>query len=152
VNGKPAIAAGLVQYRAVAGDPKTPQDEADLRIRVHQNDVRIWRSPYNDAVGTLVVHTDLRVTDTFNAGGGSDGSATVVGHRLYAGAPCVETAGPEGATCSLDTSADALVPGIVREGRKAVWEIGEVRAYHSFGDDPHVFNPLVSFAQGIFIP
>ncbi len=152
VNDKPAIASGFVQYRVVVGDPNTPEDEADVRIRVHQNDVRIWRSPYDDAVGTLVVYADLRVTDTFNAGGGSDGSATVVDHRLYAGAPCVSTAGPEGATCSLDTSADALVPGIVPERRRAIWQIGKVRAYHSFGADPHLVNPLVTFAQGVFVP
>ena len=104
-------------------------------------------SPYQDAVGTLVVYADLRVTDKWNNGGDADGSGTVVDHRLYTGVPCVETAGPEGATCSLDTSADAITPGLVREGKRTIWELGQVRAYHNFGEDPHLFNPQVMFVR-----
>jgi TolB protein len=153
VNGKPAIASGFARFQVIAGDPETVADEADVRIRVHQTDLRIWRSPYADATGTLVIYTDLRVTDTRNDGGGTDGSATVVDHRLYAGAPCVSTAGPEGATCSLETSADAITPGLVREGRRAIWELGQVRAYHSFTlGDPHIVNDQVMFTQGLFVP
>ena len=36
--------------------------------------------------------------------------------------------GPEGATCAVNTTVDAIVPGVVRERERAVWELGQVRA------------------------
>ena len=42
-------------------------------------------------------------------------------------AACAPTAGPEGASCTAQTTADALVPSTVQEGRRAIWELGQAQ-------------------------
>ena len=49
-----------------------------------------------------------------------------------------------GAACSLSTTLDALIPGAVPEGRRSVWELGQVEVRDANGD------PFMR--QGIFIP
>ena len=156
-NGLPAEATGSVRFSTVVGNPATPADEADVLIRVRQEDLRNTygnNPPYSDYDGTLVLFVSLRVTDRWNAGGGPDGSGTVVDFPLRAAAPCVTTAGPEGGACSLETTVDALTPGLVRERARTIWELGQVLVQYAGGDgNPHTLEdnrPLL--AQGLFVP
>jgi hypothetical protein len=59
--------------------------------------------------------------------------------------PCAATAdNGVGANCALDTTADALVPGTVREGRRAIWQLGAVSVRDGAG------APFMT--QGVFVP
>jgi len=59
--------------------------------------------------------------------------------------PCTATADITiGATCEVDTTADAVVPGVASEGRRAIWAFGQVQL---LGPDDRPF-----LRQGIFVP
>ena len=50
---------------------------------------------------------------------------------MSAPAQCAETADPAiGGYCSLVTTADALAPGTVVEGKRTVWALDAVQVYH----------------------
>ena len=68
---------------------------------------------------------------------------------------CAATGDPEtGGSCNLTTSADTLAPGTVLEGRRAVWETGQISVFDggadSNGDTPGD-NTLFA-VQGLFAP
>ena len=155
-NGLPAEATGVVRLDAVLGNPATPDDDADLHVGVSQTDVRynLPDSGYPDYPGELLMQAELRVTDTWNAGGGADGSATVTGYPLRVVVPCAVTADAIGGSCALDTTMDALVPGVVRERRRSLWEIGQVVLYWEGmdGNPDTVADNQPFVAQGIFVP
>jgi hypothetical protein len=68
-------------------------------------------------------------------------------------APCTSTATSIGATCSVSTTADALVPGTVKEAKRAVWALGNVRVLDGGADGDAETGPNTLFAaQGLFIP
>jgi hypothetical protein len=57
---------------------------------------------------------------------------------------CATTAGAEGARCGAATTVDALVPGAVQEGRRAIWALAQVEV---LGPDDRPF-----LRQGVFAP
>ena len=73
--------------------------------------------------GELRASVTLRITDKDNTPHpGGPGAATTTEIPLDMIAPCA--AGrrpPEGSTCTANTTADALAPGTVKEGRRAIW-------------------------------
>ena len=68
--------------------------------------------------------------------------------------PCATTASTTvGSTCSVTTTADAILPGMVPEGKRSVWEVGKVDVYDGGPDGVVSTNDNTLFAdQGIFIP
>jgi hypothetical protein len=57
----------------------------------------------------------------------------------------------------LTTGFNALSPGTIREGKRAIWELGAIRVFDGGGSgDPTVYNgnaPSTLFAdQGLFVP
>jgi hypothetical protein len=58
-----------------------------------------------------------------------------------------------GSSCSADTTADAIIPGAVAEGKRTIWEIGTVQVFDggSDGDVDTLPNTLFE-RQGIFVP
>jgi hypothetical protein len=58
-----------------------------------------------------------------------------------------------GATCAVNTTLDALNPGTVDEGARAVWELGAV-ALEDAGPDGDVVTPdnTVLARPGLFVP
>jgi hypothetical protein len=67
--------------------------------------------------------------------------------------PCTATDGPEGATCEVDTRANSVVPGSVRDFDRANWELGQV-VVEDGGADGRASTPgnTVFARQGVFIP
>jgi hypothetical protein len=112
---------GNVRLDVQAGIAGTPADEADVRIRSTATDVLERAAGAQDYVGQLVLSAALRITDKAN-GSLEAQPATVEDFRFGAPIACVATPGSTtpGSTCSLDTTADTLVPGLVREGKRAV--------------------------------
>ena len=148
-NGKATLGIGSVRFDTIPGVPSTPEDEADVRIRVSQTDVR-WDdagADYPDYSGDLVMQTRVRITDFFNAGG-PEGSGTAKEFFLRAEVPCAATAEPVGGTCEVDTSADAILPGLVRERKRATWQVEKVQVKQVVDGVPGI--PFA--VQGIFIP
>ena len=68
-------------------------------------------------------------------------------------APCQATPSGVGTTCAVATSADAVTGGGVVEGKRAIWELGEVRVYDGGADGQAATAGNTLFArQGIFTP
>jgi hypothetical protein len=153
VNGFAAEATGSVRFDTVVGNPTTAADEADVRIRMQQTDLRRNTSGYPDYNGSLVLFVPLRISDLWNAGG-PEGSGTVIDYRLRLAVGCAETSSPEGGTCSINTTVDAITPGLIRERKRATWQLGQVLVHYAGGDeDPYTLEdnrPLL--AQGLFVP
>jgi hypothetical protein len=67
--------------------------------------------------------------------------------------PCTATTGPEGASCSLTTSADGVMAGLAREGRRAVWEMEQVEVFDGGPDgDADTADNTLFAVQGTFAP
>jgi hypothetical protein len=102
----------------------------------------------SDYTGEIRVVGVMRVTDRWNAvspGGGNDPGTTVDLGGPNFNAPCVATADPAvGSTCALTTTWDTVVPGAVPEGKRSVWEYGQITV-----QDGAFENFL---RQGIFVP
>ena len=58
-----------------------------------------------------------------------------------------------GSTCSIDTTADAVLPGVVKEIRRSIWQLGQVQVFDGGADGVVSTNPNTLFAvQGVFVP
>ena len=130
--------SGFVILGARLGDPATPGDEADVPLRVELTDVR-RAADGTGYSGGLEARVAIRLTDAQQFGGAI--SPTTTSDISYSvPVPC--TAG----RCAVTTSADALVANTVREGWRAVWQLGQVRVL----DGTPAQSPLA--VQGIFVP
>jgi hypothetical protein len=151
-NGNAARMVGFVRYGVQPGDPSTPADEADVSIAIVINDVR-RRSNLADYTGEVLVHHTLRITDRFN-GDAENEPGTMVEHDFPIFPPCNATADPaKGADCSLTTTADSVVPGAIKEGKRTIWQLGKVNVFDGGADGfPSTFPNDVFLTQGIFVP
>jgi len=139
------VAVGSARLGVRVGDPRTSADEADVTVAVSVTDVR-ERSGLADFTGELTGRVALRITDRGSSvlPGGGDDPATVSDITLELPVGCAATAAEVGGACAATTTVDALVPGAVAEGRRAIWELGQVELRDP--DD----RPFLR--QGIFIP
>jgi hypothetical protein len=109
-----------------------------------------------DFVGELQARGALRITDKDNMPTPSGpGAATTVDMPYSFKVPCTETSDNMiGSACGVDTTADALMPGAIKEGARAIWELGQVAVLDG-GPDGDVDTPAdadVFLRQGILIP
>ena len=154
-NSRPTKSIGLLELRVMPGDPETQADEADVALKLDITDVR-RQSDLADYTGEVQGGAVLRMSDRWNAipaGGGPD-SATVIDLPLAIPATCAATPDPTiGATCSVDTTFEAFVPGAVLEGRRSVWQFGQFSVIDGGADGDTGTAPNTTFArQGIFVP
>jgi len=78
------------------------------------------------ATGTPFEGSGLRITDRYNAGSLTE-SATLADLGFPIPFDCIPTADPAvGSSCGMNTTANALAPGIVVAGKQAVWQLGEI--------------------------
>jgi hypothetical protein len=101
------------------------------------------------------VNSDVRMTDRIN-GSGTNEPATVTDFPFPVNVPCNATAsGSVGATCSVNTSYNAVTPGLVQESTRAraVVQMGTVRVMDGGTDGNVATAPNTVFAtQGLFVP
>jgi Tol biopolymer transport system component/agmatine/peptidylarginine deiminase len=151
-------AAGQVQIATAAGDLTTPADEADVSFAADLTDVRAGSrtgADYNPNPGgddaTIVFR--LRISDLFN-GASPPLSATVTDTSFSTPVNCATTADPStGADCSTATSANAVMPGAIREGQQTVFAIFRVRLFDSGANGVRGDSDDRSFAmQGYYVP
>jgi serine protease AprX len=151
-NGQTANFDGSVVLRAVVGAPGAVPDEADVSFRVDATDVR-RRTSLADYAGELETRLGIRLTDRLNGTSATD-SATVQDFAMSFAVPCTITATAAGADCSASTSSDALTPGSVVQGKRAVWELAQVQVFDGGPDDTAATqsgNALFA-VQGVFVP
>jgi hypothetical protein len=154
-NGKAARSIGTAKFGAIRGNPATPADEADLRVQTSITDVRL-QSDLSDYTGELQLEHIFRITDRFNAiaPGGGTIKATMIEVPFPILMTCSATADPDvGGTCGASTTLDAVVPGAIKEGKRTIWEMGQVYVMDGGSDGITSTHPNTLFArQGIFVP
>jgi len=151
-NGQAAKSEGSVKFDALVGNPSTAADEADARITISMTDVRRNTTGFPDYTGQLQLDTSIRVTDRDN---GPSLFATVQDTGFKVTVPCAGTADTTvGSTCSVTTTADAVTgAGTIKEGRRSMWQLGQVRVNDGGADGVASTTPNAPFAvQGVLVP
>jgi uncharacterized repeat protein (TIGR01451 family) len=148
-------AIGSALFKVQEGDPFTTADEADVTARFDMTDVR-RQGTLADYVGEVEVTSVIRITDRLNGTGITGGTTpgTVADFPFPVLAACTATSsGAIGAHCSVDTSFDAVVPNSIREGKRAIWEVGQMMVKDGGSDGQMETLPNTLFAvQGLFVP
>ena len=126
----------------------------DVRITAHLNDVA--NQDLTDYTGSLRAQLPVRITDKWNTPHpGGPGAATTQPFVYGFTIPCVANAGTTtGSDCDIATTMNALAPGTHADGRRAVWQLGQVRVFDGGSDqDGSTTADNTPFAvQGVFIP
>ena len=149
-NGQPAASTGFVRLTVVPGDPSTPADEADVNVTTSLTDVR--QADLTDYTGELGLSLAVRATDAAN-GPAADQSGTVSDFSVPIAVPCAATPDGVGATCSVATSLNTVVPGAISERKRAIWALADVQVTDGGADGVASTEPNDVFArQGIFVP
>ena len=150
-NGAGANSAGSVKVVSRPGNAGTPADEADVQVVSSITDVRN-KTGLTDYTGQLQGRLTLRVTDRYS--GPSRTEPATGDTTLTFTMPCATTADPAtGSICSATTTADAVVPGMVLELKRSVWDVGKVEVFDGGSDGNVATAPNTLFAdQGIFVP
>ena len=127
-NGKPALNEGYITLAVQAGAPGG-LDDSDVMLDFFLDDV--FTNALADYTGNVRAHLSLQITDRLNTPApGGVSSATSVAIPVDMSGPCVAVPDPnEGSACTTSTSVDALIPGAVPEGRRAIWQLGAVQVY-----------------------
>ena len=159
-NGVGVNFTGSVNYAVIIGDSTTAADEADVRIDVTLSDIRNKPS-LTDYVGRVLLRSDLQITDQINAQE-TPAPGTVQTIKYQAPVDCVATGlTTVGASCTLSTTADAIVPGTIREDKRSVWELGQVEVRDAgpngtgYASCPPVCgdgDEATLLRQGVFVP
>jgi hypothetical protein len=164
-NGAAANSVGSLRIAVLVGTPGAP-DDSDVKITANITDVRCKAGTAScgaanaadgaDYTGEVQGTAQIRITDHFNAvapGGGTD-PATVVDIPFPVNAPCVASASTAiGGTCAVNTSANGVVPGAVKDTKRAIVEVGQLQILDGGPDGVVATTPNTLFqVQGIFIP
>ncbi len=164
-NGAAANGEGFVKLSVFVGVPGPP-DDSDVLITSTGTDIRCKggtaacgsanAADGADYTGEVQGNATIRITDHFNgiaAGGGTE-PGTVVDIPFPVNASCAATASTAiGGTCSANTSANATVPGAVKDAKRSLVEIGQLTVTDGGPDGLVGTSPNTLFAvQGIFIP
>jgi hypothetical protein len=152
-NGKPANSVGWLMLKVKLGNSATVEDEADVRISGSITDVRN-ASDLFDYAGSLAANISIRITDRNNGDAQSGLTGTTVDLHYSFPIACSPTSvSSVGATCAVNTTADAIAPGTVREGERAIWGMGQVRVFDGGPDgDPSTVPNSPIASQGLFVP
>ncbi len=151
-NGEAPGFTGSARLSVIVGNPQTPADEADVRLTISLRDVR-RRADLGDYQGELHWRSPLRVTDRAN-GPGADEAGTGQDTTFEVTVPCTGTVDVAiGATCSLTTTFDAVVPGATSEAKRSIWQLGGIEVDDGGPDGLAATEPNQAFARpGLFIP
>jgi hypothetical protein len=142
-NGLPASSTGAILMRVVPGD---------VALTFRLSDVRN-ASDLSDYTGGLLARSTLRLSDQANGISG-DQPATVQDTAFDLPVPCTPTASPSiGSDCSVDTTANAVVPGVVVAGNRAIWQLSQWQVFDGGPDgNPATADNTVFERQGVFVP
>jgi hypothetical protein len=109
----------------------------------------------DDYLGSLELAPPvLRITDRFNGGAERD-PATMTDWIQFVAmpVPCSATADTTvGSTCSVETTLDTVVPGMIRESKRTIWQLGQIVVRDVGVDDPSVTAYSTLAIQAVFVP
>jgi acyl-homoserine-lactone acylase len=166
-NGAGAKSVGFVRLGVSVGDPGPP-DGSDVAMSAVITDVRCGLAQVpdpcgepnaagqRDYVGELEATTVFRVTDRLNGvdASGGDDAATVIDFPFPLTMQCAGTPDDAGGACAVDTTANAVVPGFVKDGRRAIVQLDRI-VVNDGGPDGLVETAAGNqrfAAQGVFVP
>jgi hypothetical protein len=167
--GTNANMTGFVKLKVIAGVPGPP-DDSDVDITAEVRDVRCKGATTAcgnanaaggaDYTGQMQGSATIRITDNFNNDPGPPPGpftdhATVVDIPFPVPATCANTGNTNvGGLCSANTSANATVAGAVKDGKRAVVEVGQISITDGGPDGLNgtAAGNTLAFIQGIFIP
>jgi glucose/arabinose dehydrogenase len=155
-NNFPANSTASLKLQVVGESPIDPNngDQANVNMTFQFSDVRLKASPATDYTGQLRAVLTLRVTDRYN-GPGLDASATTTDTPFAFAIGCTATpATNTGSNCNLTTTADAISADIAREGKRSIWQLGQVQVFDGGADGvASTTGDNTLFAvQGLFAP
>jgi WD40-like Beta Propeller Repeat len=156
-NGLASRFTGNVAYRVVAGNPSTPEDEADVPLTATLTDVfcrvagpACTAGALSDFAGLLRLHLVVRITDKHNELGHA---ITLPSAVMVAEIPCsVTPASTAGSDCGTSTTLDALVPGIVPERKHSIWEFEQITVFDGGPNGDLSGSPTPFAVPGIWVP
>jgi hypothetical protein len=164
-NGAAANAVGWTKLDVKVGIAGPP-DDSDVLITADSTDIRCKAGVAAcgsanavdgaDYTGELQGNATIRISDHWNAvapGGGPD-AATVIDIPFPVNTTCTATADTAiGGHCVANTSANGVVPGSVKDAKRAIVEIGQISVTDGGADGLVGTSPNTLFGvQGIFIP
>ena len=164
-NGANSNFKGSIRLSVKVGVPGPPED-SDVKIVSTMTDIRCKAgnaacgaanaADGADYTGEVQGNALIRITDHWNAvapGGGPD-AATVQDIPFPVNATCSNVASTSiGGTCNANTSANAAVPGAVKDTQRAVIEINQLQVNDGGADGQVATADNTLFeVQGIFIP
>ena len=163
-NGAPANSVGSLRLDVQAGVPGPPED-SDVLIKSNITDVRCTpaggatvcnsanAADGPDYSGEVQGNAIIRISDHYN-GPGLNEAATVQDIPFPVNATCANVASTTiGGTCNANTSANAAVPGSVKDTQRAVVEIAQLQVNDGGADGQVATADNTLFeVQGIFIP
>ena len=160
-NGHATKFIGSVRLDTVLGIPSTPADEADVGLKVDIADVLCavdlpgaCTGVLSDYAGELQGSFTARITDR-SAGYSAKQPGTIQDlFQFPFTIPCAATPDPDtGGACVLVTSFDALVPGLIKESKRTIWQVGQIEVRDGGPDSVANSDDNTVFAkQGIFVP
>jgi hypothetical protein len=111
------------------------------------------KSDLSDYTGELREVAYWRITDNYN-GPSLTESATMTDVNIPVTVPCSVTADlPVGSTCAVRTTANAVIPGSVKAGKREVVGLDQVQVYDG-GADGNVGTGegTLFLDEGVFVP
>jgi hypothetical protein len=148
-DGTPPAAKSVGSLKAVVHPGAAgPPNDSDVALTLGIGNV-YKRSDLTDYTGELQGRLTVRLTDKQAAG-----AATTADFPFSFTVPCSATSDTTlGASCAVDTTSNAVMPGSVVDGERAIWALDQVRVYDG-GPDGDVDTPGNSLfeVQGLFVP
>jgi dipeptidyl aminopeptidase/acylaminoacyl peptidase len=159
----PALTSDYLTVGTPDSNGKRTTTEAYILLQVKPGDVKItsavqdvFNKDLSDYTGALRARLPLQITDRDNTPSpGGPGAATVQSFQFEFDLVCTATADTTiGSDCPLATTANALVPGSVTAGLRAIWQVGQAQVYDGGADG----NPVTTsdntlfLDQGVFVP
>jgi uncharacterized protein len=153
-NGNSARSVGKLSLKVVGESPINPNngDQGDVQLNLSITDVR-KQSDLSDYTGELRALLGLRITDRYN-GDALAYPATADDTPFGFTVGCSATTGPEGGTCNVATTADAVMSDVIREGKRTIWDISQVQVFDggADGDADTTGDNTLFEVQGLFAP
>jgi TolB protein len=152
-NGPAANSIGSVRLDALTGDFRIAASVTDVRCAAALPTCGAANTAGGpDYTGELRASFAVRQNDKFDSSGDAI-STTLSDHALEFTFGCASTAASTGASCSVSTTANAVAPGMIRNGDRTSMGLGAVGVQDGGpdGDADTADNSLFA-TQGIFIP
>ena len=152
-NGRILNFTGSVRLVAISDNPSSAADEANMKVQVTVTDIRS-RPGLGDYTGDLDARLPLRLTDRSNGPSAAE-TGTTQNTDFRIPVPCAVTADTTiGSACSVNTSPNAIAPGAIKGGRRAIWALDQVRVYDGGADGAaSTAGDNTLFAvQGVLVP